>query len=343
MGSLHAAISRKRGYPLYSSGFPAYGTSVERKRPVGGMDYPQTFQDFDEWFATEAACQEFLKKLRWPGGFRCPHCEAASEAWGTARGLLHCRHCQGQTSVTAGTIFEGTRKPLRTWFLAMWFVTSQKHGVSALGLQRVLGLGSYQTAWAWLHKLRRAMVRPGRDRLSGVVEVDETYIGSASEEGIRGRGSERKAIVVIAAEEGGSGIGRIRLLSAPDVSGSTLLGFVEQAVTLGSVVHTDGWPGYSGLNTKGYKHRVTKVSRREELAHELLPRVHRVASLLKRWLLGTHQGAVGLSHLAYYLDEFTFRFNRRTARSRGMLFYRLAEQAVGIAPAPYRSLLSSEE
>jgi len=225
----------------------------------------------------------------------------------------------------------------------MWFVTSQKHGVSALGLQRVLGLGSYQTAWAWLHKLRRAMVRPGRDRLSGVVEVDETYVGSASEEGIPGRGSERKAIIVIAAEETGSGIGRIRLLSAPDVSGSTLLGFVEQAVTPGSVVHTDGWPSYRGLKAKGYKHRVTKVSRRKELAHELMPRVHRVASLLKRWLLGTHQGAVGMSHLTYYLDEFTFRFNRRTARSRGMLFYRLAEQAVAIAPAPYRGLLSSEE
>ena len=225
----------------------------------------------------------------------------------------------------------------------MWFVTSQKHGVSALGLQRVLGLGSYQTAWAWLHKLRRAMVRPGRDRLSGVVEVDETYVGSASEEGVRGRGSERKAIIVIAAEENGSGIGRIRLLSVPDVSGSTLQGFVEQAVAPGSVVHTDGWRSYSGLEAKGYKHRVTKVSRSEELAHELMPRVHRVASLLKRWLLGTHQGAVSVSHLAYYLDEFTFRFNRRTARSRGMLFYRLAEQAVAIDPAPYWSLLSSEE
>lgn len=316
---------------------------MERNRPVGGIDYPKTFQDFDEWFATEAACQEFLKNLRWPAGFRCPHCEAAGEPWSTARGLLHCRRCQGQTSVTAGTIFDGTRKPLRTWFLAMWFVTSQKHGVSALGLQRVLGLGSYQTAWAWLHKLRRAMVRPGRDRLSGVVEVDETYVGSASAEGIPGRGSERKAIIVIAAEEGGSGIGRIRLLSAPDVSGSTLLGFVEQTVTAGSVVHTDGWPSYSGLKAMGYKHRVTKISRSQELAHELMPRVHRVASLLKRWLLGTHQGAVGISHLAYYLDEFTFRFNRRTASSRGMLFYRLAEQAVAVDPAPYRSLLSSEE
>ena len=144
------------------------------KRPVCGVDYPKTFQEFDEWFATEEACQEFLKTLRWPDGFQCPHCQSAGEPWSTARSLLHCRHCQGQTSVTAGTIFEGTRKPLRTWFLAMWFVTSQKHGVSAIGLQRVLGLKSYQTAWAWLHKLRRAMVRPGRERLSGVVEVDET-------------------------------------------------------------------------------------------------------------------------------------------------------------------------
>jgi len=128
----------------------------------------------------------------------------------TARGVLHCRACQGQTSVTAGTVFEGTRKPLRTWFLAMWFVTSQKHGASALGLQRVLGLGSYQTAWAWLHKLRRAMVRPGRDRLTGPVEVDETYVGGP-EEGVRGRETLDKTPVVIAAEARGRGIGRIRL------------------------------------------------------------------------------------------------------------------------------------
>lgn len=316
---------------------------MKPKRPVDGIDYPSTFQDFDEWFATEQACQEFLSRLRWPDGFRCPLCEASGKPWSTGCGLLHCRYCQGQTSVTAGTIFEGTRKPLRTWFLAMWFVTSQKHGVSALGLQRVLGLRSYQTAWAWLHKLRRAMVRPGRDRLGGVVEVDETYVGSATHTGVRGRGSERKRIVVIAAEEDGSGIGRVRVSSVPDVSGRVLHAFIKATVRPGSVVHTDGWLGYKGLDAKGYKHRVTNLARSKQLAHELMPRVHRVASLLKRWLLGTHQGAVSSKHLDYYLNEFTFRFNRRTSRSRGLLFYRLAEQALAIDPAPYRSLLSGED
>lgn len=309
------------------------------KRPVGGVDYPRTFQDLDEWFATEEACREFLGKLRWRDGFRCPHCEATSQPWKTGRGLLHCRHRQGQTSVTAGTIFEGTRKPLRTWFLAMWFVTSQKHGASALGLQRVLGLGSYQTAWAWLQKLRRAMVRPARERLNGSVEVDEAYVGATAVGGVRGRGAERKTIVAIAAEEAGSGTGRIRLRVLPDVSARSLLGFVKEAVTPGSEVHTDGWYGYNRLEGTGYKHRVTNVSRSEELAHELMPRVHRVASLLKRWLLGTHQGAVSVRHLNYYLDEFTFRFNRRTSRSRGLLFYRLAQQAVAVDAAPYHSLL----
>ena len=182
--------------------------------PVPGVDYPRTFQEFDVRFVSEEACREYLRRLRWPQGFQCPHCGVPGEPWMTARGVLHCRACQGQTSVTAGTVFEGTRKPLRTWFLAMWFVTSQKHGASALGLQRVLGLGSYQTAWAWLHKLRRAMVRPGRDRLTGPVEVDETYVGGP-EEGVRGRETLDKTPVVIAAEARGRGIGRIRLRRSP--------------------------------------------------------------------------------------------------------------------------------
>lgn len=238
----------------------------------------------------------------------------------------------------AGTVLEGTRKPLRVWFQAMWFVTSEKLGGSALGLQRVLGLRSYQTAWAWLHKLRRAMVRPGRDRLRGSVEVDETYVGGV-EEDAHGRQTESKAIVVIAAEEDGKGMGRIRMAVVPNVRGEALLGFIRESIEPGSEVHTDGWRGYMGVGEAGYKHRVTSLRRSEELAHELLPRVHRVASLLKRWLLGTHQGAVSREHLAYYLDEFTFRFNRRTSRSRGLLFYRLLQNVAQTAPAPYRGLV----
>lgn len=220
----------------------------------------------------------------------------------------------------------------------MWAVTSQKNGASAIGLQRVLGLGSYDTAWTWLHKLRRAMVRPGRDRLSGVVEVDETYWGS-EEPNVRGRQIENKALIVIAAQEDGNGIGRIRMRQIPDASAESLMPFIEDTIEPGSVVHTDGWVGYDPLKGKGYRRRITFLKGQKESASELLPRVHLMASLLKRWLLGTHQGAVSREHLDYYLDEFTFRFNRRNSRSRGKLFLRLAEQAVAVEPAPYRSMV----
>jgi len=222
------------------------------------------------------------------------------------------------------------------WFRALWYVTSQKNGVSALGVQRVLGLGCYQTAWAWLHKLRRAMVRPGRDRLSGIVEVDETYWGGP-EEGVTGRETYDKALIAVAAQMDGKGIGRIRLRRIPDASRASLHGFISGSIEPGSVVHTDGWEAYGEL--AGYRHEVTVIRKQAKAASELLPRVHRVASLLKRWLLGTHQGAVGRDHLDYYLDEFTFRFNRRTSASRGKLFYRLLQQAVQIGPQPYRTLV----
>jgi transposase-like protein len=220
----------------------------------------------------------------------------------------------------------------------MWHVTSQKSGGSALGLQRVLGLGSYQTAWTWLHKLRRAMVRPVRDRLSGIVEVDETYLGGP-EGGVRGRQTEKKALIVVAAQANGKGIGRIRMQWIPDASAESLIPFVEESVEPGSVVHTDGWLGYVSLGTKGYVHEVSPLHGNKKSPNELLPRVHRVVSLLKRWLMGTHQGAVSHEHLGYYLDEFTFRFNRRRSPARGMLFYRLFQQAVEVAPVPYGKLV----
>lgn len=307
--------------------------------PAAGIDYPRIFQEFDSWFGSEDACLEYVARLRWPTGFACPSCGSDAEPWSTGRGLLQCRGCRRQTSVTAGTLFHRTRKPLRTWFLAMWFVTSQKHGTSALGLQRVLGLGSYKTAWSWLHKLRRAMVRRGRDHLHGEVEVDETYVGG-TEEGVHGRETENKAIVAVAAEKRGRALGRIRLRHVSDASGKSLLPFVQDVVAPGSVVHTDGWPGYTGLEKLGYRHVETTIKGSGRAAHEVMPRVHRVASLLKRWLLGTHQGGVQRTHLAYYLDEFTFRFNRRNSRARGMLFYRLMQQAVACEPVPYRAIVA---
>jgi transposase-like protein len=220
----------------------------------------------------------------------------------------------------------------------MWCVASQKTGTSARTLHRVVGFGSYQTAWAWLHKLRRAMVRPGRERLAGRVEVDETYVG-ALEQGVRGRGALKKALIVIAAEEEGDRIGRIRLRRIRDASADTLQAFIDETIEPGSVVHTDAWVGYDRLKAHGYRHRITFLTDHVEPATELLPRVHLVASLLKRWLLGTHQGAVSPAHLDYYLDEFAFRFNRRRSRHPGKLFYRLVQQAVAVDPAPYRQLV----
>ena len=213
----------------------------------------------------------------------------------------------------------------------MWFVTSQKHGASALGLQRVLGLGSYNTAWTWLHKLRRAMVRPKRDQLMGVTEVDESYVGGTGRQ-VRGRGAKRKAIVAIGVEVRKTGPGRIRMSVIPDVSAASLDDFVLNNVQPGAEVRTDGWRGYNNIETLGYKHVVTNISASGDPAHVVMPHVHLVASLLDRCWLGIHQGAIRPSHLDYYLDEFTFRFNRRSSRKRGLLFYRLMEQAVDCAP-----------
>ena len=248
--------------------------------PEGGVDYPRTLTEFDAWFVSETACAEFLGRVRWPEGFRCPSC-CGTDAWPTARGQLRCNRCQRQTSVTAGTIFEGTRKPLRLWFQAMWYVTNQKHGVSALGLQRILGLGSYQTAWAWLHKLRRAMVRPGRDLLGGAVEVDETYVGGR-ETGVVGRQTKTKSIVAIAAEVRGRGTGRIRMSRVEDVAARSLIPFVQTTVAPGATVRTDGWSAYSGLANQGYDHQPRSISASGDPAHIVMPRVHRVAALLDR-------------------------------------------------------------
>lgn len=305
-------------------------------------DYPRDILELEERFATDEACREYLFGLRWPNGFVCPRC-GAKTGWSASRGRLICGGCRYQASVTAGTIFQDTRKPLRLWFRMVWYVVSQKNGASAIGLQRVLGLGSYATAWTWLHKLRRAMVRPGRDRLRGRVEVDETFIGG-EEPNVDGRQTETKALVVIAAEEDGRGIGRVRMARIADASRAALHGFIRESIEPGSVVHTDGLPAYRGLEAIGYEHDVTVVSGQEDknAAVRLLPRVHRIASLLKRWLLGTHQGAVRREHLDYYLDEYTFRFNRRKSRSRGKLFFRLLQQAVQVDPAPYKSIVGGK-
>lgn len=300
-------------------------------------EYPKTLQEFETLFSTESACREYLFRLRWPDGFICPRC-GVHGGWSTKIGKIVCNGCRFLTTLTAGTIFQDSHQPLTAWFRAMWWMTNQKTGLSGLGLQRMLGLGSYRTAWMMLHKLRSAMIRPGRDRLSGIVEVDEAYVGGL-EEGVRGRQTEKKSLIVVAAQENGTGIGRIRMSQVDDASGVSLHGFVNVSVEPDSTIRTDDWTGYHGLETKGYRHEILPIKRSGKQAHELLPRVHKVISLFKRWLLGTHQGAISHEHLTGYLNEFVFRFNRRTSAHRGKLFLRLAQQAVVADPVTYTGLI----
>jgi transposase-like protein len=296
-----------------------------------------------DWFTDEEACLAYVEQLRWPEGFVCPRCAQTGGAYRSSRGRLMCAACGRQSTVTAGTLFDKTRTPLRTWLAAAWYLTNQKHGVSALGLQRVLGLGSYQTSWTMLHRFRRAMVRAGRERLSGKVEVDETYVGIRDSSkllyGVRPKSHTARTSVAIAIEtQEPKGFGRIRLRRVPVASERYLLPFVCGAVEPGARVHTDGSAAYRSLSEHGYVHHQRVQLGSDDPAHVSMPGVHRVASLLKRWLLGTHQGAVQPAQLDYYLDEFTFRFNRRTSRSRGLLFYRLLEQAVITQPVTYEHI-----
>lgn len=288
--------------------------------------YPVDQQEFEGLVGSEDACHAYLEAIRWPEGFTCPEC-GSTLAWKIVTGRWECHDCGRQTSVTAGTLFQDTRYPLHIWFQAIWYVTGQKHGTSALGLQKILGLGSYHTAWSWLHRLRRAMVSPGREQLTGTIQVDETFWGG-KHTGKRGRGSEGKTLIFIAIEYTDKTLGRVRLMKIPDASGETLISAIKALVAPGSTIETDGWSGYNGLSKAGFLHRVIRSTETEEL----LPQVHLVVALLKRWLLGTHQGGIQESHLDYYLDEFTFRFNRRKSRSRGLLFRRVLENAIQVKP-----------
>jgi len=293
--------------------------------------FPKTMPEFARRFNSEAACLDYLVQLRWPDGVVCPHC-GHPKLWQSGH-VMECAACARKIRVMSGTIFQDTHLPLQTWFRAIWWVVTQKNGASALGLKRNLGL-SYRSTWNLLHKIRRAMVRTGRSRLEGRVEVDETYVGGL-EEGVRGRKTEKKAVVLIAAQEDGKKIGRIRMRMVEDASAENLLAFIGDNIEPGSTVHTDAWLGYTGVGAKGYTHRVSIL---KQEGPEALPRVHLVASLLKRWILGTHQGAIGKVHLENYLDEFVFRFNRRTSGSRGKLFQRLMEQAVTTEPTTYAKI-----
>jgi transposase-like protein len=295
------------------------------------MDLPRTYREFVERFPDDAACAAYLEQLRWPTEFCCPACGVLGAPWRQTRGRLVCPACRHQTSVTAGTILDKTRTPLTTWFEAAWHLTTAKNGLSATTMERTMGT-SYRTAWALLQRYRVAMVRSERERLSGAVEVDETLVGGVVHGGKRGRGTS-KAVVVIAVEiKEPRGFGRVRMRHLPDASGASLEPFVCDVIAQGATVRTDGWSGYNGLVGHGYAHERTVLSSSDDPAHVSMPGVHRVATLLKRWILGTHQGSVTPAHLQSYLEEYTFRFNRRSSGSRGLVFRRLMEQAVVAGP-----------
>ena len=310
------------------------------------MHYPRSFGEVQAWFRTDADCLDYLEWLRWPAGFVCERCGHLG-GWRLGDGRFKCAECGGRTSVTAGTIFDRTRTPLTVWFNACWLFASGKDGISALSLKRTLEMGSYQTAWAMLHRFRSVLVRPGRDRLSGSVEVDETFIGGLEPGLTGGRAKGKKVLTGIAVEVfEPKGIGRCRIAPLQDGSAGSLHAFVTDHVEPGTTVITDAWQGYAGIEKLGYdrdRRSQRAAAARGEDPGELLPAVHRVASLVKRWLLGTHQGAVDPAHLPSYLDEFAFRFNRRHSRSRGMLFYRVLELAVAHDPVRYHDLVANPQ
>ena len=304
------------------------------------MHYPRSLGEFQAWFGTDADCLDYLGWLRWPEGFVCAEC-AHPGAWELADGRYECRECHERTTATAGTIFDKTRTPLTVWFTACWLFASQKDGISALALKRALEIGSYQTAWAMLHRLRSVLVRPGRERLRGDVEVDETFIGG-EEPGLRGgRQKGKKVLVGVAVErEQPKGFGRCRMAPIPSASADALRSFLVENVEPGARVITDGWNSYPGATKDLYVHEPIPGASGAD-ASKLLPGVHKVSSLAKRWLLGTHQGSVDEAHLPDYLNEFVFRFNRRRSRSRGLVFYRVLELAAAHEPVRYRDLIAN--
>ena len=292
--------------------------------PQAGKHYPRSLGEFQAWFRTDGDCLDYLEWLRWPDGFVCPRCGHAG-GWRVADGRLKCSACGRRTSPTAGTIFDKTRTPLTVWFAACWLFATQKDGISALSLKRSLEIGSYQTVWAMLHRLRSVLVRPGRERLSGEVEVDESFFGGEEPGRRGGRARGKKVLVGIAVERlEPSGFGRCRMAPLPDASGESLRAFLLDNVQPGARVITDGWPPYRPATRDLYVHTPLPGASRAE-AHKLLPGVHKVSSLAKRWLLGTHQGSIDDAHLPDYLNEFVFRFNRRRSRSRGLVFYRVLD------------------
>jgi transposase-like protein len=301
-------------------------------------DWPATIMDFQERFATEAACLDYLAACRWPEGFVCPVC-GGRRAWVLARRhLWECADCHLQTSVTAGTVMHGTRMGLRVWFWAAYLVATHHPGISAKQLQRQLGLSRYETTWLILQKLRRAMVAPERERLKGEVEIDEFFLGGLEEGQKGGRQRGKKALCGIAVEVRGQGSGRLRLAVLADASKPSLSAFAQATTEPRAIIHTDGWKGYNGFSELGYDHR--RRSQKAEPGEQLLPRAHRAVSNLKAWMHGTHRG-VGDPHLQVYLDEYVFRHNRR--RTPMAAFQTLLGLSTTHAPTTYAQMTGRDQ
>lgn len=303
---------------------------------MAGFDFPNSYAELRAWFDQDWKCLDYLDWLRWPDGFICPHC-GWDEGWRGSDWRWRCAGCDRRVSATAGTIFHGTRTPLTVWFSAAWLLVNSKTGISATQLRREMGLGSLQTAWTMLHRYRSVMVRPGRDRLRGDVEVDESFLGGP-EPGVTGRGALGKVLFAAAVERDVKGFGRARLGVLPNASAVSLAAFLDANVEPGSRIITDGWSAYPAATRDRYEHTATSVAASGLQAHEVLPAVHRVFSLVKRWLMGTMQGSVSPEHIQAYFDEWVFRFNRRHSRSRGLLFHTLLRYAVAGEPVTYQSL-----
>lgn len=291
------------------------------------MDYPQDYQELICRFSSQASCLEYLASIRWAKGFTCPKCSANAK-WKSKRSLWICSKCEFQSSPIAGTIFQDTKVGLPIWFQMMWWFVGQKSGANALSLQKNFGIGSYRTAWVILGKLRLCMVRQGREKLSGEVEVDEAFLG----------GTNNKKMFIVAAEIRGKGTGRIRMQRLESRAATEIQKFILEFIELDSTIVTDRLTSYVTISERGYTHRPQKKPKYFENASgdddRHLPRVHRAISLLKRWFYGTYQGKIGGANLQHYLDEFVFRFNRRKSDSRGLLFYRLLEAALSAKPNP---------
>lgn len=272
------------------------------------MNKSMSFFEFKERFPDEDACFDYMVKVRWPNGFVCPRCSHQHAYPIRKRKLFQCADCRHQVSVTAGTVFHKLRQPLQKLFWAMYWVAAQKKGLSALELQRKLGLGSYQTAWSLLQKLRAAMLSSGKYPLTGIVEVDETYL-DGSRHGNPGRGADNKALIAVAVERKDRNMGRAYLQPVQRATREELGLFVRGKIMPKSTLKTDGLASYKHLQGD-YVHDPKSLKEPEDSVR-FLPKVHIVITNLKCWLLGTYNRYPAENHLKRYLNEFEFRFNRR--------------------------------